>query len=144
MAIVPPATVIAAARAWVGTPYHHQASALGVGCDCLGLGRGVWRQVIGPEPMSPPPYSRDWGEVGHREVMLDALSLIMPRTEPGPGALLVFRMARSAIAKHGGIMTRDGTFVHARETTGVIEEPLTEPWRRRIAAAFAYAAEGAV
>ena len=28
---------------WIGTPYRHQASLKGVGCDCLGLVRGVWR-----------------------------------------------------------------------------------------------------
>ena len=29
-------TIIAEARAWIGTPYHHQAALKGVGCDCLG------------------------------------------------------------------------------------------------------------
>ncbi|MEM9842167.1 MAG: peptidase P60, partial [Pseudomonadota bacterium] len=37
------AEVIEAARAWLGTPYRHQASRRGVGADCLGLIRGVWR-----------------------------------------------------------------------------------------------------
>ena len=53
--------VIAVARSWLGTPYHDQASLRGVGCDCLGLARGVWRQVVGPEPFLIPAYSRDWG-----------------------------------------------------------------------------------
>ena len=35
--------IVAEARAWIGTPYRHQASLKGVGCDCLGLVRGVWR-----------------------------------------------------------------------------------------------------
>ncbi len=37
--------IVAAARAWVGTPYHHQASVKGAGCDCLGLIRGIWREL---------------------------------------------------------------------------------------------------
>jgi len=45
-----PEAVIAAARAWLGTPYHNQASLRGVGCDCLGLARGVGRDVVGAEP----------------------------------------------------------------------------------------------
>lgn len=45
-----PALVIAAARCWLGTPYHDQASLCGVGCDCLGLARGVWRDAVGSEP----------------------------------------------------------------------------------------------
>jgi hypothetical protein len=39
--------IVAETRAWIGTPYRHQASLKGVGCDCLGLVRGVWRAVIG-------------------------------------------------------------------------------------------------
>ena len=42
-------SVVVEARRWLGTPYLHQASECGVGADCLGLLRGVWRGVIGPE-----------------------------------------------------------------------------------------------
>ena len=45
--------IIAEARAWIGTPYHHQAAVKGVGCDCLGLVRGVWRAVYGADPEHP-------------------------------------------------------------------------------------------
>jgi NlpC/P60 family putative phage cell wall peptidase len=38
-------TIVAAARSWFGTPYHHQASVKGVGSDCLGLIRGIWREL---------------------------------------------------------------------------------------------------
>ena len=37
--------VLEAATGWIGTPYRHQASQKGVGCDCLGLVRGVWREL---------------------------------------------------------------------------------------------------
>jgi NlpC/P60 family putative phage cell wall peptidase len=37
------AQIVVATRDWIGTPYQHQASLKGVGCDCLGLVRGVWR-----------------------------------------------------------------------------------------------------
>ncbi|MGA8997361.1 MAG: peptidase P60, partial [Pseudolabrys sp.] len=39
--------IVAETRRWIGTPYRHQASLIGVGCDCLGLVRGVWRAVVG-------------------------------------------------------------------------------------------------
>jgi NlpC/P60 family putative phage cell wall peptidase len=55
MTAADPAGVIAVARSWLGTPYHDQASLRGVGCDCLGLARGVWREVVGPEPFPIPP-----------------------------------------------------------------------------------------
>ncbi|MEE8633091.1 MAG: hypothetical protein V3S93_01305 [Methyloceanibacter sp.] len=51
---------MAKARGWLGTPYHHQASVKGVGCDCLGLVRGLWRELCGPEPEAMPRYTRDW------------------------------------------------------------------------------------
>ena len=69
LASADPARVVAVARSWLGTPYHDQASLRSVGCDCLGLARGVWREVVGPEPFPIPPYSRDWGETGPREVL---------------------------------------------------------------------------
>ena len=138
-----PDAVIAAARGWLGTPYHDQASLRGVGCDCLGLARGVWREMVGTEPQSIPPYSRDWGETGVREVLADGARSMMieiPIAEIGPGALVLFRMAPRAIAKHVGILTAPDSFIHAYDRLGVIEEELTTAWSRRIAFAFRFPA----
>ncbi len=154
-----PARIVKAARSWLGTPYHDQASVKGVGCDCLGLIRGVWREVVGPEPMPVPPYSRDWGEVGPREVLAEAARAAMVEiavAEARTGDVVLFRMRAGAIAKHAGILTPGGRsapphrsgrpgrstrsyhFIHAYERTGVIEEPLSDPWRRRITFAFRF------
>ena len=136
-----PDRVITAARSWLGTPYHDQASLRGVGCDCLGLARGIWREVVGDEPFPIPPYSRDWGETGTREVLADGARRMMielPVAGAGPGALVLFRMGPGAIAKHVGILTTPAHFIHAYERLGVIEEPLTAAWRRRIAFAFLF------
>ncbi|MGX0879863.1 NlpC/P60 family putative phage cell wall peptidase [Roseovarius sp. MBR-154] len=132
-----PALVIATARRWLGTPYHDQASLCGVGCDCLGL----WREVVGDEPFPIPPYSRDWGETGPREVLAEGARRMMMETAPAdapPGALVLFRMAPRAITKHVGILTGPQSFIHAYEHLGVIEQPLTASWRRRIAFAFLF------
>lgn len=56
------ALIVATARGWIGTPYLHQASVRAAGADCLGLIRGVWREVIRAEPESIPAYSQDWSE----------------------------------------------------------------------------------
>jgi NlpC/P60 family putative phage cell wall peptidase len=135
--------VVAAARGWLGTPYHDQASVIGVGCDCLGLVRGVWREVLGPEPLPLPPYSRDWGETGTREPLADAARAVMseiPVAGIVPGALILLRMRAGAVAKHCGIVTSPNRFIHAYERAGVIEEPLTAAWRRRLAFAFLFPA----
>jgi cell wall-associated NlpC family hydrolase len=52
--------------------------------------------------------------------------------------MVVFRMMPRAIAKHVGILTAPGSFIHAYERLGVIEQPLTQSWRRRIAFAFLF------
>ena len=138
-----PEAVIAAARGWLGTPYHDQASLRGVGCDCLGLARGVWRDLVGAEPQAIPPYSRDWGETGAREVLVigaRGMMIEIPVAEIGPGTLVLFRMAPRAIAKHVGILTAADRFIHAYDRLGVIEEALTTAWSRRIAFAFRFPA----
>jgi NlpC/P60 family putative phage cell wall peptidase len=136
-----PDLIVAAARSWLGTPYHDQASLRGVGCDCLGLARGVWREVVGDEPFPIPPYSRDWGETGPYEVLAKGVaSMLIPiaTKDVGSGALVLFRMAPRAIAKHVGILTGPETFIHSYERLGVVEENLTQVWRRRIAFAFLF------
>jgi NlpC/P60 family putative phage cell wall peptidase len=132
--------VIATARLWLGTPYAHQASVLGAGCDCLGLARGIWRDLHGPEPVTSPPYTRDWGEAGGAEVLAEAARRFLeeiPIAGSGPGALILFRMARNAPAKHCGIRSATG-LIHAYEGAGVIEEPWSPAWARKAAFAFHY------
>jgi NlpC/P60 family putative phage cell wall peptidase len=136
-----PDRVVAATRRWLGTPYHDQASLIGVGCDCLGLARGVWRDVVGPEPFPVPPYSRDWGETGPREVLAEGARRMMIEVEPaaaGPGALVLFRMRPRAIAKHVGILTAPDRFIHACERLGVVEQTMTQAWQRRVGFGFRY------
>lgn len=138
-----PARVIAAALHWLGTPYQHQASTRGAGCDCLGLARGVWRALHGAEPLPIPPYTRDWGEAGGREVLAEAARRFLievPLAEAGPGALILFRMAPHAPAKHCGILIGGdpGRFLHAYEGAGVSLHPYSAPWARRARFAFLF------
>ncbi|KZL09812.1 NlpC/P60 family protein [Pseudovibrio sp. Ad26] len=133
--------IISAARRWIGTPYHDQASVRGVGCDCLGLIRGVWREVIGGEPTDIPPYTRDWGEVGDVELLAEGASKWLqsvPLKDIKPGCILLFRMKDTAIAKHCGIMSDARHFIHAYERVGVIEQQLTTAWSRRLTFGFYY------
>ena len=107
----------------------------------IGLARGVWREVVGDEPFPIPPYSRDWGETGPREVLAEGARQMMPEIAPaeaGAGALVLFRMAPRAIAKHVGILTAPHRFIHAYERLGVVEETLTTAWARKIAFAFLF------
>lgn len=132
--------VVAEARAWLGTPYRHQASARGAGCDCLGLLRGIWQSLYGQAPVVPP-YTRDWDEVARRDVLREAAGRFLnekPVEALSPGDVILFRMRTGAVAKHLGICSEDGRFIHAYSGHGVVESALSAPWRRRIAGVFAF------
>lgn len=133
--------VVAAARRWIGTPYHHQASRIGVGADCLGLIRGVWREVYGADAETPPGYSRDWGEASGEETLLEAaLRHLVPRGREAPelGDVLIFRMRPGAVAKHAAVLATPDTMIHAMEHCRAAEVALNAWWRRRLAACFAF------
>jgi NlpC/P60 family putative phage cell wall peptidase len=128
--------IVTAARGWIGTPYLHQASTRGAGCDCLGLIRGVWREVHGKEPAPVPPYTPDWSEPqGEERLWQEAAGLLQPG-EGCPGDLLLFRMRPGSVAKHLGILSAPDAFIHAMSGHGVIESPLSAPWAARIVARF--------
>lgn len=132
---------VAEARAWIGTPYVHRASLRGAGADCLGLVRGVWRAVRGPEPEAAPVYGPLWAEERGDELLLAALGRHLrpvPAGEAAPGDVLAFRLRTNGPAKHAGVMSAVADFIHAHERLGVVESALNEWWRRRLAAAFRF------
>jgi len=129
------------ARDWIGTPYRHQASEKGAGADCLGLVRGVWRDMGGQAPVEVPKYTQDWGEAGGDERLWRAARAHLRPRETGdiaPGDILLFRMRSGSVAKHLGIASDRGHFIHAYSRHGVIESALTLSWRRRVVARFAF------
>src|SRR5688500_298854 len=110
--------IVAEARSWIGTPYRHQGSLKGVGCDCLGLVRGVWRAVVGIEPDHAPPYSRDWAEASSDETFARAARQHLIEIDPAqflPGDVLLFRYAPRYPAKHAAIVTEAELMVHAHD-----------------------------
>lgn len=140
---VDPTVIVAHARGWIGTPYRHQASMRGAGADCLGLLRGVWRETYGREPEDIPPYTADWSEPGGEERLWQAaLRHLCPvdwRAALETGQVVLFRMCEGSVAKHLGMVAQDGpfpSFIHAYSGHGVVESPLSVPWRRRIVARF--------
>jgi NlpC/P60 family putative phage cell wall peptidase len=147
-----PQQIVAAARGWLGTPYHHQAALKGVGCDCLGLVRGVYEELYGRPAETPPPYSRDWAEASSAETMLEAARRHLtpiPLVEARAGDVVIFRLRPGAMAKHAAILTDGGVapgnaaaegcrMIHAMEGAPACEVHVNSWWRRRMAAAFRF------
>ena len=135
------ARVVDAARRWLGTPYLHQASRIGIGCDCLGLVRGVWRDILGPEPERAPAYSSAWAEVDNSEKLLSAAYRHFDFVETQnvlPGDVLVFRLRSNSAAKHCGILSSPTHFIHAYEGSAVVESALSDFWWSKIVGGFRF------
>jgi NlpC/P60 family putative phage cell wall peptidase len=120
--------VVAAARAWIGTPYHHAADIKGVGVDCAMLLVRVYVDLGLVEAFEPRPYTRDWflhrdeeRFMGH----LFARAREIRQADAKPGDVILFKIGRCYA--HGGIVTKTGplTIVHAfAPAKAVLEEAI--------------------
>jgi NlpC/P60 family putative phage cell wall peptidase len=137
------AQIVAETRQWLGTPYRHQASLKGVGCDCLGLVRGVWRALFGIEPEPPPPYSPNWTEALPQETLAQAAARHLVRIRSDqfePGDVLLFRWRAHLPARHVAIVTSSAPdlMTHSHDGAAVAEVTIAPWWRRQIAYAFRF------
>ncbi len=116
--------VVAAARSWIGTPYHNCADIKGAGVDCGMLLVRVFVDSGLVEPFEPRPYPPDWhlhrSEEKYLGFVFDRAHQV---AKAGPGDVAVFRFGRCY--SHGGIVTVAAplTIVHAyHPARGVIED----------------------
>lgn len=113
-----PVLVLAAARAWVGTPTVPGASLRGHGADCAGLVRGVIRDVAGRRiaagPIPAPGIPRT------RALLAAARAHLLPprAADPEPGDVVAVRAGGAA---HLGIWVGPG-LIHACDRTGRVVE----------------------
>jgi cell wall-associated NlpC family hydrolase len=120
------AAVVAAARAWRGTPYHHAADIKGVGADCAMLLVRVYCDLGLVEKFDPRPYTNDWMLHRDDEKFLGFLLARAHVVETArPGDVILFRYGRCY--SHGGIVTSADplTIVHAfHPARRVVEDQL--------------------
>jgi NlpC/P60 family putative phage cell wall peptidase len=118
------ARVLAEARRWLGTPYHHMADLPGVGVDCAMILVRVFCDLALVRPFDPRPYTRDWMLHRDDEKYLGVLLASAHEVEaPSPGDVMLFRIGRCYA--HGGIVTKADqlTILHAYAPAAcVIEE----------------------
>lgn len=119
-----PAFVLSAARLWIGTPYFIGQAVRGVGCDCVGLVRGVWSDVTGRPAPPAPPFRADWYDAPGRALVDACRRYMLPRdlSAAQPGDVVVLRMAGGREA-HCGILDTGGQMIHAVEGVGVARVP---------------------
>jgi NlpC/P60 family putative phage cell wall peptidase len=136
--------IVSLAEGWIGTPYRHQGATKGIGCDCIGLIRGIWRELYGGDLEPVPAYAADWAErSGDDRLMAAAQRLFVPLgglQDTRPGDLLLFRWRADCAAKHAGILLGPDHFIHAYEQSAVIRSVLVPAWRRKIAGVFRFPA----
>ena len=132
------AAVVAAARSWIGTPYHNCADVKGVGVDCGMLLVRVFVDSGLCPPFDPRPYPVDWHLHRSDERYLDFIFARAHEVDrPQPGDVMVLRYGRCH--SHGGVVTAVSplTLVHAYyPARRVVEEEvarnavLADPARR--------------
>jgi NlpC/P60 family putative phage cell wall peptidase len=137
--------IVAETRSWIGTPYHHQAALKGVGCDCIGLLRGVYEAFVAPLKVEIN-YSPHWHFHRAEEVLYAHACQYadeIPLESAHIGDVLLFGFGTGPAA-HAGIITTADTIIHAYAEIGkVAETRLSEKWlaRRRFAFRFPGLAE---
>jgi NlpC/P60 family putative phage cell wall peptidase len=115
------AAVIAAARGWLGTPYHPAASVRGVGCDCLTFPAAVYSQAGVIPAQTIPYYPPDWHlHRGDERYLEGVLKIAAEVSVPRPGDFVLWRIGR-ALA-HGAIVIAWPRIIHAVQGIGVMED----------------------
>lgn len=143
-----PEQVVAKAREWIGTPYHHQQVVKGKtgGCDCVGLIIGVHDELYQEGVGHVPEYTPWWAEETGQELMVEIMRdhrhcIEVSPDQLQPGDIFVMRMKYKGPAKHCGFMSYDGQIIHAYSGHDVIESDIPPGWEKRIVYAFRFGRE---
>jgi NlpC/P60 family putative phage cell wall peptidase len=130
------AAIVAEARTWLDTPFHHQGRLKGIGVDCAGVPEGVARAFGIPVRDIPADYGRQ-PDVATMLKALRANLTEKPRAEVAPGDVLWLVWVRHP--QHLAIYTDTDTIIHAAEIFGrVVEHRYDFTWQRRCRGVFAF------
>lgn len=120
--------IVRAAKAWLGTPYHHRAAVKGAGADCALFPIAVYKECgLIPAAYEPPAYSSQWHLHRSDELYLAELEKFcreLPdaardaRLRPRPADFLVMRFGRTY--SHGAIVVDWPVVVHSYIPHGVV------------------------
>ena len=123
--------VVASARSWLKTPFHHQGRLKGVGVDCVGLAIEV-AKASGADLSSfdlQHNYPQAYGYADLISQLQKGL-VEVPMQEARPGDILLFQIYKEP--QHIGIMTGPDTMIHSVDKFGVVEVTLDPMWQSRL------------
>ena len=105
--------IIAEARTWKGTPFHHKARVKGVGVDCGGFIYEVFKHVIGiPHESFPAYYAEDWALHRDNEIYLAFMQPYVIRvSRPQVADITMWKFGRNF--SHGTIYMGNGQYIHS-------------------------------
>lgn len=121
-------SMIAAARACLDTPFHHQGRAPQHGLDCIGLIICAL-QAAGIAVQDRADYAR-WPEAEALATALERQGAV-PVSPAAPGDILLFVLAGRA--QHVALCTAPAQMIHAYAPAGkVVEGSIGAVWQRRL------------
>lgn len=126
--------IVAEARKWLGTPYHHRGRVLGHGCDCAQLVAASYASAGIIPYIEPQVYPKDWHLHRGEERYITEVEKYLVRVDDDersiddrprsllcePGDVLMFRMGRTF--SHSAIVTDWPYIIHASAPSILVEE----------------------
>lgn len=107
------AAVVAAARSWLRTPFHHRARVKGAGADCGTLVAACFEEAGLVPRLELPDYSPQWHLNRHDEHYLALIRAHMGEIDddPQPGDVALWRIGRTF--SHAAIVVAWPVIIHA-------------------------------
>lgn len=138
--------LVAAAREWIGTPFHWEASIKGAGADCKGLLAGVARECGRAEGDSlealTSGYSRRIDQAA-LERGLARLFLRQAQDDRGewllePGDVLLLAVGATRVPVHLALYAGEGRMIHtwSKGPAAVVEVPMGRYWSAAVVSAW--------
>ena len=104
--------IIAEAKTWLKTPWHHQGRIKGAGVDCAYFLVEVYSAVGLIQSVDLGEYPPDWHMHRDEPLFTDILEgYAYPVDEPLPGDIAMFKFGRAAA--HGSIVMEWPLIIHA-------------------------------
>jgi NlpC/P60 family putative phage cell wall peptidase len=108
------AAVVAEAKSWLGTPWHHMADVKGAGVDCGMLLVRIYTDLGLAPKFDPRPYAQQWFLHQDEERYLAWVKkycVQVEREETAAGDIQLYQFGRTK--SHGAIVVDDELMIHA-------------------------------